>query len=222
MASILLSILFLMTLGTFFIFGFFRFFSNFNPSDKRVVKDLATLREEIKEWIANLVPWSAEERDLLSFSQIEQTAKTGFFKSAKGIFISVYHEPLLAYNYKQYYSRKTPNALLIAHTSAHEFAYRIKNKEIHINIDNAFVGTLKENGCVYGGEENHLIARMNKVEGEKLYPILVGDKEIASMVNRPKANVANPRVFKLMATVTEEEEKLMMALAVLEMVQESL
>lgn len=221
MVSILLSILFLMTLGTFFIFGFFQFFSNFNPNNKRIVKDLAILKAEIKEWTEKLVPWTAEERELLSFSQIERTVKKGFFKSAKGIFISIYHEPLIAYNYKQYVSTKSPNALLIAHTSTHEFAYRIKNKEVFININDEFIGTLKENGCVYGGAKNRLIARINKEKEEKLYPVLIENRPVGNLMNRSKASVPNPRVFKLMATMGKEEEQLLLSLAILEMVQDS-
>ena len=207
-----------MTVGIFFIVGFFQFFTNFNPSNRRVVKDLAALKEEIKEWTTKLVPWNAEERDLLSFSQMEQTVKRGFSKSAKGIFTSIYHEPLIAYNYKQYISRKAPNALLLARTSAHEFAYRIKNNEVLVNIDNQFAGVLKENGCFYGGEKDRLIARINKSDSAKRYPILIGDKEVASLVNPAKANVPNPRAFTLIAPMQAEEEKMMLSIAVLEMV----
>jgi len=221
MVSILLTILFLMALGTFFIYGFFQFFTNFNPSNKRVVKDIAKLKEEIKEWTATLVPWNKEEMELLSFSQTEQKIKKGLSKSAKGIFNSIYHEPLIAYNYKQYISTGATNALLLAHTSQHEFAYRIKNKEVFINIDNEYAGVLKENGCFYGGPKERLIARINKEESAKLHPILIGDKQAGSLVNREKASVPNPRVFKFVAPMEAAEEKVFISIAVLEMVTDS-
>ncbi len=222
MVSILLTILFLMALGTFFIYGFFQFFTNFNPSNRKIVKDVAKLKEEISEWTSKLVPWNREEMELLSFSQIEKKVKRGLSKSAKGIFTSIYHEPLIAYNYKQYISTGATNALLIAHTSKHEFAYRIKKKEVFINIDNQFAGTLKENGCFYGGPKDRMIARINKEETTaKRYPVLVGEKEVASLVNRTLASVPNPRAFKFVSPMQAEEEKLFLSIAVLEMVTES-
>lgn len=221
MVYILLSILFLMALGTFFIYGFFQFFTNFNPSKKRIVKDMAILKEEIKEWTDTLVPWNKEEMELLSFSQIEKKVKKGLSKSAKGIFTSIYHEPLVAYNYKQYISTGATNALLLAHTSQHEFAYRIKNKEVFVNIDNEYAGIIKENGCFYGGPKERLIARINKEKSAKMHPILIGEKEAGSLVNREKAAVPNPRVFKFVSSMEAEEEKVFMSIAVLEMVTES-
>ena len=221
MVSILLSILFLMAIGTFFIYGFFQIFTNFNPSNRKIVKDMAILKEEIKEWRNTLVPWNKEEMELLSFSQTDQQIKKGLSKSAKGIFTSIYHEPLIAYNYKQYISTGSTNALLLAHTSQHEFAFRIKNKEVFINIDKEYAGVLKEDGCFYGGEKERLIARINKEESAKMYPILVGGKAAGNLVNREKASVPNPRVFKFVAPLEAAEEKIFISIAVLEMVTES-
>ena len=138
------------------------------------------------------------------------------------MFTSIYHEPLIAYNYKQYISTGATNALLIAHTSNHEFAYRIKKKEVFVNIDSQFAGVLKENGCFYGGPKDRMIARINKEEETaKRYPILVGEKEVASLVNRELASVPNPRAFKFVGPMKSEEEQIFLAIALLEMVTES-
>ena len=142
-------------------------------------------------------------------------------KTAKGIFTSIYHEPLIVYSYRKYIATKE-NAILYARTSQNEFAYRIKKKGIDVNIDGQYAGVLKENGGLYGGRRNRLLARINRDDELKLHPIVVGDKEVASVLNPTKTDKHNPRAFQFLRPMESKEEKMFMALAILEMVQESL
>ncbi len=220
MIYLLLRLLFVIALGTFCIKLFYQLISNFQPSGNKIVDDLKSLKKEVAEWPKNLVPWSKEEMELLSFEQMHQEIKKGLSKSAKGIFTSVYHEPLLIYNYKQYLSRGV-NALLYARTSKHEFAYRINKKEVIISIDNEYAGVLKENGQFFGGEKNNLIAEINRDDTLDLHPVKIGTKEVGRVVNPNKAAVPNPRAFKLVGPLEEKEEEVFLSLAILEMVTES-
>ena len=81
---------------------------------------------------------------------------------------------------------------------------------------------LKENGGLYGGRRNRLLARINRDDELKLHPIVVGDKEVASVQNPNKTDKHNPRAFQFLQPMENKEEKMFMALAILEMVQESL
>ena len=91
-----------------------------------------------------------------------------------------------------------------------------------MNIDGQYVGVIKENGGLYGGRRKRLVARINRDDELQLHPIVIGDKEVASVVNPTKSNKHNPRAFQFLQPMENKEEKTFMALAILEMVQESL
>lgn len=203
------------------IYLLFQLLTNFKPGKNRVLTDFRKMRDEIKQWSNQLVPWTKEEMSLLSLRQVNQSVKRGMVKTAKGIFTSIYHEPLIVYSYRRYIARKE-NAILYARTSKHEFAYRIGKKGIDVNIDGQYAGVLKENGGFYGGRRNRLLARINRDDELELHPVVIGDKEVASVQNPNKTAKHNPRAFKFLQPMEEKEEKTFMALAILEIVQESL
>ena len=203
------------------IYILYQLLTNFQPGKNKVLSDLRKMRDDIQEWTKQLVPWDKEEMGLLSLRQVNQKITRGLNKTAKGIFTSIYHEPLLVYSYKKYLSTGL-NAVLYARTSKHEFAYRFQKKKVDINVNNQYIGALKENGGLYGGRKNRLLARINRDDELKLHPIVIGEKEVASVVNTLKTEKHNPRAFQFVTPMKEEEEKIFLALAVLEMVTDSL
>lgn len=218
---LILSFLAVFSVAAVAIYLLYQLLTNFQPGKGRVLADFRKMRAEIKEWSDQLVPWNKEEMSLLSLRQVNQKIKRGMSKTAKGIFTSIYHEPLVVYSYRRYIASKE-NAILYARTSQNEFAYRINKKGIDVNIDGQYAGVLKENGGLYGGRRNRLLARINRDDELKLHPIIVGDKEVASVQNPNKTDKHNPRAFQFLRPMENKEEKMFMALAILEMVQESL
>jgi len=218
---LILSVIAVFSVASLAIYLLYQLLSNFQPGKSRVLADFRKMRDEIKEWSDQLVPWNQEEMSLLSLKQVNQKITRGMTKTAKGIFTSIYHEPLIVYSYRKYIATKE-NAILYARTSQNEFAYRIKKKGIDVNIDGQYAGVLKENGGLYGGRRNRLLARINRDDELKLHPIVVGDKEVASVLNPTKTDKHNPRAFQFLRPMENKEEKMFMALAILEMVQESL
>ncbi|MEM1120084.1 MAG: hypothetical protein AAGJ18_06515 [Bacteroidota bacterium] len=218
-----LAILFLLSILGLIAFSVlvYQFFTNFQPGKNRVLADFRKMRDEISEWSDQLVPWNREEMSLLSLRQVNQKVKRGMKKTAKGIFTSIYHEPLVVYSYRKYIAAKE-NAILYARTSRNEFAYRIQKKGIDVNIDGQYAGILKDNGGFYGGRRNRLLAKINRDDELKLHPIIIGEKEVASVQNPNKTDKHNPRAFQFIREMDNKEEKMFLALAILEMVQESL
>ena len=222
MVYLILSSIFGIALAAFGIYFLYQFITNFKPSNKKVITDLKDMKKEVQAWTQTLVNWNREELELLSFAQIHKTIKKGLSKSAKGVFTTVYHEPLLAYNYKQYISSGV-NALLYAKTSLHEFAYRITKKEVIISMNDEYLGVLKKDGGFYSGpKKDKLVAKINQEDELKLRPIIIGDKEVASVVNASKTTLPNARAFKFVAPMKEEDENIFLSLAILEIVTESL
>ena len=218
---LILSFIAVFSVASIALYLLYQLLTNFQPGKSRVLADFRKMRTEIKEWSDQLVPWNKEEMSLLSLRQVNQQIKRGMTKTAKGIFTSIYHEPLVVYSYRRYISAKE-NAILYARTSQNEFAFRIKKKGIDVNIDGQYAGVLKENGGLYGGRRNRLLARINRDDELKLHPIVIGDKEVASVQNPTKTDKHNPRAFQFLQPMEKKEEKMFMALAILEMVQESL
>lgn len=219
---VILSILIAGILGLAGIYLLFKVISNFQPGNNRVLEDLKKMKAEIADWTGALVDWNQEEMELLSLRQVNQKIKKGIGKTAKGVFTSIYHEPLIAYNYRQYLGGKGKNAILYARTSKDEFAYRIKPKSVLINVNNEYLGELKENGGLYGGRRKRLMARINRDDELQLNPIIVGEKEVASVANPSRSNKFNPRAFEFLTPMKAEEEKVFMSLAILEMVNDSI
>ena len=68
------------------------------------------MRTEIAPYVEDLVPLESEELELMSLNQLNQSLKKGMTTTAKGVFTSIYQEPLVAYSYKKYIVNN--NALL--------------------------------------------------------------------------------------------------------------
>jgi hypothetical protein len=198
----------------------YKFIVNFQPTTSKVTKDLATMKADIGQWASELVPWSREEMELLSFSQVKNIVKKNIGTHAKGIFTSIYHEPLIAYSFKKYVSGKL-NALLYARTSAHEFEYRISDKGTQVIVDGRALGIL-QNGLLYGSN-NRLLARVNKSEELALRPVLVNGREVGNLVARNRANKINPRAFEYLdQQMDETEETIFLSLAILDLVTQEI
>lgn len=195
---------------------------NFQPSDKKINADVAQMRKEIAAMNLDLVPWDKDETELFSLNQISQSIKKNITTTAKGVFTSIYQEPMLAYVFKKYVSPSL-NAVLFAKTARHEYVYRIRKDEIQVSIDGKALGVLKEDGVLYSTRKNQVLARIAKGSDELLLPMIVNNREVAHIVNPSKVDKTNPRAFDLVDdNMTKEEEEVFLALGVLEVVQRSI
>ncbi len=195
---------------------------NFSPGKRKIQEDIRKMKAEIRPWFDELVPWDKDEMELFSHNQTRKVVKKGVTTTAKGIFTSIYHEPMLAYSYKKYVS-SGENAVLYARTSNHEFVYRIRKKGVQVVIDNQLVGTLDKEGVLRSARTNNLLAKINKESEQLLLPVLVNNKEVASLVNPKMSDQPIPRAFELLEdNMSTEEEKVFLSMAVFEMVKQSM
>ena len=198
---------------------FYKFVSNFQPNSKKIKADLAQIRQELKPWFEQLVPWNQEEMELLSYNQIQKSLTTGIVTYMKGIFTSIYNEPMFSYAYKRYYSA-TNNAILYARTSHHEFFYRIRENEIKLHIDDLYVGIIKADGMLYSARTDRLIGRINQETG--FMPIILGEKEQGVLLTGSETTKMNARAFQFVNAMNDEEEVAFLSLAILQMVEREL
>ena len=101
MAGIAFSLLAIVVLAVVGISLSMKMMQNYNPGRNKVQADLKQIRAELAPLVADLVPWSEEEMEQLSLNQVHRANKKGVAKTAKGVFTTVYHEPVIAWAYKR-------------------------------------------------------------------------------------------------------------------------
>jgi hypothetical protein len=204
--------------GVFFIGQFIR---NFQPGNSKVNEDIRKMKASLQLFINELVPWQKDELDLLSFNQVNKKITKGMVKTGQGVITSIYHEPMIAWSYKHYVG-SGDNAVLYACTSHHEFVFRLRNNGTTITIDNSEIGQVRENGALYSAKSNRMMARINRESNELYLPILVGDRELATLKSPGYVQQTNSRAFELLASMNDEEEAVLLSLTILEMITREL
>ncbi|MCO6480060.1 MAG: hypothetical protein J5I94_25705 [Phaeodactylibacter sp.] len=215
--------LFTLLLAAVGVFLLVRIFSSFAPGNRKLQQDLDQMKEDMDKWAGDLVPLTREEVELFSFNQEKHIMRKGFGKKAKGIFTSIYHEPVMAYSYKEYMG-PGKNALLYVRTGGQEFVYRISKKGIEVLIDREKVGTLKEDGILYNKQGGRMLAQINRDAGEFL-PVLISGREVANVARLKKNESAKlgQRAFEFVRKdMSKEEKDVFLSLAVLEVIEQSI
>lgn len=195
-----------------------QWFGNFQPGKSKVAKDVLAIKNKLRLFIDDLIPWKNDELNLLSFNQVNKKISKGVVKSGQGVITSIYHEPMIAWGFKRYVGGGD-NAIIYATTSEHEFIFRIKNSGTSIRIDKNTTGELRDNGILYGQDSNRPIARINKGADPNVLPILVNDREVATLKHPDYVGETNQRAFELLGEMNDEEEAILLSLTILEMLE---
>ena len=196
------------------------FLGNAAPNRKQLDKTLDKLREDMRSWMGELTPIDQEELELFSLGQDKQTLRHGVTTTAKGIFTTIYHEPVVAYSYRRFIGPGT-NDVLLAQTSAHEYIFHTRKGKTMLYIDGQEVGSLDASGRLIGKRTKKELAKVNR-ETPKLLPVSVGGREVGSLVRPKNRGDKDPqeRAFQFLRNdLSDKEEQLFLSLAVREMVE---
>lgn len=221
MIGITLSLAAIIALGVISVYFLLKTFQQLQPGRKKVQQDLQRLKSDLQPLVADLVPWSKEEMEQLSLNQVNKTGSHKMSKQAKGVFTTIYHEPVIAWSYKGYLG-KAPNALVYARTSSQEFIYRLKNGETEIVIGDQLVGKLDANGTLLAHANQKPIAQVSAHKDKRYLPVKVNNRTVASIAKSEWDKKPNPRAFNLLGDMDKQEEELFLSLALLEMLKPSL
>jgi uncharacterized membrane protein len=121
MVGIALSLFFILALGMIGIMVLMKTLQNFNPGRARIQADLKKIRAELAPLVADLVPWTAEEMEQLSFNQIKKSIKSGLVKTSKGVLTTIYHEPVIAWAYKKYVREERTGCFMLGRATKNSF-----------------------------------------------------------------------------------------------------
>ncbi len=192
---------------------------NLSPARKKMMAELDRMKTELGSWAGHLTPINRSEMELFSLGQQKHVLRRGVSTTAKGIYTTIFHEPVAAYTFKQY-AGKHKNSLLFARTAQHDYAYLTHKGNTTLFIDGQEVGQLQADGVLKGIRTGKELA---KVQSEKsaLLPVVVGEREIGSISRKPASSVKglNDRAFEyLKPDISDKEEQLFLALALKELV----
>lgn len=193
------------------------------PGKKRQLREVNALREDMDGWAKDLVPLNKEELDIFSLSQDKQVVKTGLGTTAKGVFTTIFQEPVAAYSYKRYLGSKV-NELLLARTAEHEYVYWTQNGKTSLSIDGNPVGTIKDRK-LFGERTGKELAGITGEARQNYLPVRVGNREVGAMnTEQPKKKDAlSQRAFEFIPDdINDKEEQLFLSLVTLELVKQSL
>lgn len=196
---------------------FFRFLFKMTLSKSQMTKELSVLRQSLAELKAKLIPFSKEEMELLSLNQADKTVKKGFEKLTKGIFNTIYYEPLIAYAIK-YFSNG--NKLILITSTEDEFAYLTKDGKTHVYMNDVEAGVLTAKGEFYS-IRNKLLAAIDGADHLPTHTVWIQGKNIGFIANPKFVEKTIPRAFTLLKDMTEDERSIFLCLTLVNLVEEA-
>jgi hypothetical protein len=211
MFSIISIVLFIMA-----IYLMNKTFIGFQPGSNKINSDVARFRDLAAKWKPELVPWSYEETELFSLTEVNKVHKRGFGRSNEAIVQSIYHEPMLYYYYKEYPATQT-NAVLFAQTARYEIVYRIRAKGTQVFVNEVFTGTIEPSGLFSHPEKQIVIGKIDRSRAYR-YAIYVGEREVGSFMIPTERSSISQRAFEMDLKLEVEDHLLFMIQAIYEVV----
>ena len=194
---------------------------NFHPGPSRIRSELAKLMKTFDKLLPELVPIDKKELELLSHSQIKKEVRSGIAKTAKGVLVSIYEEPMIAYAYKRYSGNKE-NAALLIRTANQEIFYRIRHNQVQITANNQAIAVLESNGVLYSPGNYNPIAWIDKKSNQEAFPIFVSKKEVANLIREDKSIQVHQRALQFVTDLSPSEELILLILLSWELVRADL
>jgi hypothetical protein len=188
-----------------------------SPGNKKINRDLSTMRQLLRSVQPQLIPFQEEkELELMSLKVEIKPQKKGFDKIQTGLVHSIYHEPMVAFAYKDY-GKNSRDAMLCCRTSRIELIYRIKKLQVDVYQNGSQVALIDSNHIMYGLKSRRALARVKPYSNDFL-SIIIHDKEAGQLFNPAREYSHQQRAFSIVTNMNEEEEAIFMAIGLFEFV----
>jgi len=202
-------------------FSFFQWLEDLiDPLSARITRDLASMRNDLAPWKEKLVPILPKEWELLSSQYIPQDRRKRKGAPEKGLFATIYQEPVIAWSYKDY-SGRTRSSLLVARTSKQEYLYKRTGTETELIIGPYRVGAIGADGKLISSRRRELLAQLDRSTGTYI-PVMVYGKEVGAIALPGDTPVPMPRAFPFVHQMAENEMELFLSLAIYELVRQKI
>lgn len=211
---------FLLAMG-FIVVQLVDFFLSINSGSGQIKRDVAELKSKIATYISNLVPMTIKELELLSINETGTTSVQGVSTTRSGAFTSIYHEPLLAYAFKEYKYPAGKRLLLIS-SEDDDFLYLTDGNKTKVSVNNKELGVIDESGNLYDPKSNNLLAQIEANQKLSSHPVKVGSREVGEVINARLNQSPNPRAYQFIESMDDREMELFKALTFLSLAEESI
>lgn len=178
----------------------------FSFGKNRIKKEREKLIKELEPFRSRLVPIEPEDLELLSFTIDEK--KTYRSSYGKGLFISIYDEPMVAFAFNTFNHSKLQRLLMIE-TANHHLLYMNRNKYVDCYFNNQLVGKITGNNLLYSPRKR-LIGRIHTSDDKNYSSLIVKDKEVAIFNPIENSSKFNKRVFDIVKNKISKEEQLVL------------
>ncbi|MFK7809872.1 MAG: hypothetical protein AB8F74_18845 [Saprospiraceae bacterium] len=192
---------------------------NFHPGPAKVRKEVEKLMSTFDNISSEFVPLNQKELELISHSHTQNEVRKGITTTAKGVIISIYEEPMIAYTYKRYTGKKE-NAALLVRTANQELFFRIRNQQAKVSLNNQAVGIIERNGILYSPGDFRPLAKIEKKDRRETFPIMVEGKEVASLVAYDPTLRVHQRALQFVGDLDKRQELFLLLMLSWELVRE--
>ncbi|MEZ4910186.1 MAG: hypothetical protein R2774_04935 [Saprospiraceae bacterium] len=194
-----------------------QFLLKMSLSKNQMLRDVQTLRAEMKPLKELLVPFSREEIELLSTNHTIEKKNRGFTKITMGFFTTIFYENVIAFATKNYSANQT---LTIVATSKDEFVYIEKDGSIATYFNDVHTGFITSDGKLQTprGETQAII---QGADSRILHPVSVNGKEIGYLRNPRYESKTQLRAFDMYEELNESNFYWFLTLSLINLVQES-
>jgi len=190
-------------------FSPFKILDYFTFGSSRVQQERDKLIEDIHKLSGDLIPWSKKDAELLSYGVTEKKIYKG--DSSKGVFVSIYDEPMMAFATKEFNRAKLVK-MVMASTANHKFYYLHKGKSIECYFNDQHIGFLKDDYMFYSMKKR-LAGRINSGGDDSYSSIIYKDAELGLINPLSFDSPFSKRVFDLINDkLTTEGEIILMCM----------
>ncbi len=188
----------------------FNILDHFSFGKKRIQREREKLIAELNPFRNNLVPIEPKDLDLLSFTISDKKGANS--KSGKGLFISIYDEPMVAFSYSVFNHTKLKK-LIMAETANHHILYMDRNSHTDCYFNNQLIGKIAGKDLLYSPRKR-LLGRINQSEDKDYSNIIYKDQELAVFNALEEESKFNKRVFDIVKNnISREEQVILMTLS---------
>jgi hypothetical protein len=184
---------------------FYQFFKGISGTRSMVAKDLKELDGILDQY--ELAPWTHAEFDLISRNH-DVSAKSELYAQVEhGQFLSIYHEPIMAFATKAYHNNERRLAAIKINDKKYHFD--IFGQKVTMSQDEKPIGevTITDGLQVkWLGHKLHIDA----ASGSGLIPLSIDDKLTLSIASADEHTASEGRMLHRISDQTAEESELVL------------
>jgi len=161
--------------------------------NNRIEREKEDIANEVAALSSELIPWNRKDAELLSYGCINKKINRG--DGAKGVFVSIYDEPMVSFSSKSFKSSKMKQ-MMMAMTANHKMLYIKTPKSTKCYFNDQQIGFMTDDFKFYNMKKR-LAGRINSGGDDSYSSVIYKDAELG-LINPLSFDAPfNKRVFDL-------------------------